>query len=44
MPNGNIKRGEGGLIKMKKQVELKSILGDLKHFSIKGAGWLGLDP
>ena len=32
MPNGNIKRGEGGLIKMKKQVELKLILGDLKHF------------
>ena len=37
------KRGDVGLIKEKKRVDFKFILGDLKHFqtmffSIKGAG------
>ena len=47
--DGDTKRGDVGLIKVKKKLTKRFILGDLKHlktmfFSIKGAGWLGVDP
>ena len=51
--DGNTKRGDVGLIKVKKQVDLKIpfwwFKAFLDHvvficFSIKGAGWLGPDP
>ena len=50
---GDTKRGEGGLIKVKKQVDFKIhfrwFKAFLDHvflffFSIKGTGWVGPDP
>ena len=51
--DGDTKRGDVGLIKVKKQVDFKIHSGWFKafldhvvffSFSIKGAGWLGPDP
>ena len=48
-----IPRGEGGLIKVKKQVDFKIHFKQFKafldhlfffFFSIKGAGWVGPEP
>ena len=48
--NGDTKRGDGGLIKVKKQVDFKipfrlfKAFLDQVFFSITGAGWVGPDP
>ena len=47
--DGDAKRGDVGLIKVKKQVDFKIhfrwFKAFLDHFfSIKGAGWVGPDP
>ena len=50
--DGDTKRGDVGLIKVKKQVDFKIHLRWLKAFFlpcfivffIKGAGWVGMDP
>ena len=43
--DGDTKRGEGGLIRVPKQVDFKIHFGDLKYFfPVKGAGWVGPDP